>query len=570
MPLYPSLRTVRTSQFIIFICLFLLASLPLYAQSGWFNTGLNYRVQIKVDPAGVERIDKPIEIDVNFTRLLSELDEGGNFNSSSVRLIEIDRAGQILDLKVPFQFDRAADYDAETRAQGKLTLLMRGKSSATRYFQLYFDTNNTIRSAVVPSQITVQDKVEYEGQDSIKIQANNATYFYHKQGAAFASIIDRDGNDWVSYKHDGKNSNDYRGVPNLGDFAHPGFTNSRSTIIARGPVKISILSETQDRKNVVQWDIFPDFARMTLLRAEKPYWFLYEGTPAGKLDLETAYMVNSEGRKIMARQDWQFDLPRPEWIYFGDEKINRVLFFAHHEDDSQYDQFWHLNGNSTVFGFGRQYKCCARYLSQVPAHFTIGFVDDNSHFNASNRISSAFRDVVISLGKPENRFEANGDLNAARPRILSNEILEVAKSETRGPNVNADMFGAKPSYLNKPEHQFYGGYCTWHAAKKFKEFTGNPVTWSGDGGAWFDNAAAEGRKVTTDARQAVPGSVMVWTRGSSATKGHVAFVEEIDENGLYISEMNVRGRWVISTAFIPFNNLDKGTKYKYKGIILPE
>ena len=62
---------------------------------------------------------------------------------------------------------------------------------------------------------------------------------------------------------------------------------------------------------------------------------------------------------------------------------------------------------------------------------------------------------------------------------------------------------------------------------------------------------------------------MVWTRGGYG-KGHVAFVEDVDENGIYLSEMNVRGRWIVSNSVIPFSNLNKGTKYKFKGFILPE
>lgn len=151
---------------------------------------------------------------------------------------------------------------------------------------------------------------------------------------------------------------------------------------------------------------------------------------------------------------------------------------------------------------------------------------------------------------------------ATRTRTVTNATLPSAL--TPGVEMNATA----PVWKTKPEHEFFGGYCTWYAAKKWKEFNGSPVTWSGDGGRWFDNAADEGRSVSDDPKAAVKGAIMVWTRRGAA--GHVAYVEEVSDDGVYISEMNAKGRWVISDAFLPFTNLDKGSKYKFKGYILPE
>lgn len=553
---------------LIFIFSLLFFTAAVQAQNPWLEAGFNYRVQVKVEPEGSERKDKPVELDLNFTQLLAGFHDGLALNSSSIRILEVDKTGQALSQKVPFQFDRDANYDSENNAKGKLIFLLKGVTRATRFFQIYFDTDNAIRSAIVSSQLAITDQVQYEGQESFKIIANNATYIYHKQGAGFASIVDQDSNDWIGYHAGGKSAGELRGLPNLGEFARPGLTNSRSTILHRGPLKISILSETLDGKSAVQWDFFPAYARMTLLRSAAPYSFMYEGTPAGKLDLETTFMVNSEGRKTYARQDWNWDLPKPEWLYFGDEKIRRAFFLAHHEDDDKPDQFWQMDGNMTVFGFGRQYRCCNRYLTQAPAHFTLGLVEESNFSAVSNVINSAMQDVASRVGKAELRFENLATKDITRPRI-TNTVKVTAKPKPEVSVINSISGVVEPVYKNKPEHQFFGGYCTWYAARKFKEFTGAPVTWSGDGGAWFDHAAAEGRRVTTDPKEVVKGSVMVWTRGGYG-KGHVAFVEDVDENGIYLSEMNVRGRWVVSNSVIPYSNLNKGTKYKFKGFILPE
>ena len=77
---------------------------------------------------------------------------------------------------------------------------------------------------------------------------------------------------------------------------------------------------------------------MTLLRADQPYWFLYEGTPGGKLDVDSDFWVASDGVKHPAAERWNGHLPAPEWAYFGDAKLKRVLFLANHQNDAITDE----------------------------------------------------------------------------------------------------------------------------------------------------------------------------------------------------------------------------------------
>ena len=177
---------------------------------------------------------------------------------------------------------------------------------------------------------------------------------------------------------------------------------------------------------------------------------------------------------------------------------------------------------------------------------------------ANGKAPSAPDQTAITIGKLEKR---PATLNTA-PRNI------VMRASERSIIPNVSINSGDPAWKSKPEHQFFAGYCTWYAARKWKEFSGAPVTWHGDGGRWFDTAAEEGRIVSDDPKAAVPGAVIVWTRRGRA--GHVAFVEEVTDEGVRISEMNVKGRWLVSDAFLPFDNLDKGTKYKFKGYILPE
>ena len=67
------------------------------------------------------------------------------------------------------------------------------------------------------------------------------------------------------------------------------------------------------------------------------------------------------------------DLPDPEWIAFGDERSPRVLVIAKEQPDDTPDQFYQMDGEMTVFGFGREHRCCGKYLTEAPAAFVVFF-----------------------------------------------------------------------------------------------------------------------------------------------------------------------------------------------------
>lgn len=76
---------------------------------------------------------------------------------------------------------------------------------------------------------------------------------------------------------------------------------------------------------------------------------------------------------------------------------------VHHEDDDASDQFWQMQENMTVFGFGRQYMCCDTYLTAVPNVFTVGLAEATDIPTATAIIESAWRPLSITLGEPETR-----------------------------------------------------------------------------------------------------------------------------------------------------------------------
>jgi len=96
--------------------------------------------------------------------------------------------------------------------------------------------------------------------------------------------------------------------------------------------------------------------------------------------------------------------------------------------------------------------------------------------------------------------------------------------------------GAPSSYLVKVvgcclgpnvNNKFPVGWCTYYVATK------RNVTWNGDAGYWYANAAAQGYSVGSAPKV---GSIMVtW----ESWAGHVAYVEAVNPDGSWmVSEMN--------------------------------
>ena len=105
------------------------------ARAQWWNNAWTYRVLVKLDAGSLERTDYPVELALDFTKLLREAGESGTFNPLSVRVVEAGR-------ELPSQFDRAAKFDALHHAAGNVAWIANGRTAAktTRHFGIYFDT----------------------------------------------------------------------------------------------------------------------------------------------------------------------------------------------------------------------------------------------------------------------------------------------------------------------------------------------------------------------------------------------------------------------------------------------
>ncbi|MDD5688433.1 MAG: chitobiase/beta-hexosaminidase C-terminal domain-containing protein [Elusimicrobia bacterium] len=386
-----------------------------------------YFVPVTVAVGSYARYDKPVEVAVNFTQYLTTLGVGGSLNDQSLRVRETDSTGTtVINDSVVFQFDEDSTYNASNNAIGTVTLMMSGttNASATRYFRIFFDVDPTITKVNFTKQVTLTDNVDDEGQSSYKIETVNATYYYHKQGGGFSSMVDTQNNDWLGYHATGGSAGNYRGIPNMvypASYFHPGFVNSSSSILNQGPIKIKYKTDSLDGLWSCTWEIFPKYARMTVTKKNSAYWFLYEGTPGGNLDVtgtqDYFYRSNDTSPQLCGSYPstniLNGDIPAPEWVYFADGTINRSIYLINHQDDTANDSYYQMENNMTVFGFGRT-GTTSSLNPVVPAYYTIGFADSRDLTTTKNTIESAWRDLTETIGTPGS---SSGPIKVATPQF---------------------------------------------------------------------------------------------------------------------------------------------------------
>ena len=371
--------------------------------NGWWDNNWNYRASITVNSGAYERSDRPVEVAFNFTNYISSGDLSTPLDLNSIRVHEVDVNGLILSESIPFQFDPADNYDDSSNAAGNLIFILSNNTTAQaeRYYHIYFDVEGGGYTApIFANRVNVTDNVSDEAQDAFLVSTDTADYYYQKQAGGFSSIVDNDGNDWLNYHPTGGSAGSYRGIPNLvpprdGGHFHPGATSSISSLVHQGPLKATIRSKTTDGLWEVQWEFFPEFARMSVILAEKEFWFLYEGTPGGLLD-SNDFVVRPNGTETSYTTRWKGDLAGEEWVYLYDNQVGRSIFLAHHNDDGAVDSYRQLNNLMTVFGFGRDGNTSLLQPQQFH-QFTIGLTDSTDFASTSTTLLSSYKDISINI-----------------------------------------------------------------------------------------------------------------------------------------------------------------------------
>lgn len=236
---------------------------------------------------------------------------------------------------------------------------------------------------------------DFAGVPHFIVKTKTATYYLDKAGGGLSRMIDRYGNDWISFKREpwdtypASAASSYRGIPNIvfrsedGGAGHPGYIKCISIKVDER----TILSLSKSGIWQWRWRFFESHATLTMEKVdpEHKYWFLYEGPIAGEFKPDQQYWGSNlggprreindffEGDKIFA--NWH-------WVYFGDTRVKQVLFFAMGKPDRQIDVLGFLgdseqgiasNDGMVVFGFGRQSNAMPQ-LTDPHNTFYFGFL----------------------------------------------------------------------------------------------------------------------------------------------------------------------------------------------------
>ncbi|MEM7115759.1 MAG: hypothetical protein AAF614_25185 [Chloroflexota bacterium] len=371
--------------------------------SNWEDETRRFRLHITVE-APSDFVNKPVSLPINFGKQLQQAGEWRPFDPDSLHLMEVNSAERPLASNLPFQFDTVRG-----KAAGQFRFLAAGDTLANtpRHFQLYFDvqTAKVAAKTAVPA-VAVESGVVDEGHESLRIQTLGGTYFYHLAGGGFSSLLDAEGNDWIDYHPGGGSAGEFRGIPNAvfpdGHF-HPGSIAHTSKILSQGPIETIIQATTTDGNWEVIYTFLPAYVTVEFVKTPGPYWFQYEGTPGGKLDLDSDRVVFSDGVELTAGELRNEDIPGDEeWVYFADGVNGRSLFFINHTPDDIPDTYWPLDGTMTVFGFGREQTSLQPLLDE-PRKFTLGLVQATSFADTSRHINSAMGHLDATLSGFEQR-----------------------------------------------------------------------------------------------------------------------------------------------------------------------
>lgn len=214
-------------------------------------------------------------------------------------------------------------------------------------------------------------EVDSFGAPALKIDTEFGSCVYELEAGGFSSLCDRDGAEWIGFAPGMPvapvgAANVFRGIANLvfpDNVGHPGYRHCASEWHDGGE-SVSVRTTSRDGLWRWRWTIDEYGARLAVEEApaDRAYWFLYEGTPAGRFDPESGFWgTANDGRRNGCPPI--ADPATGSWglVWFGDEGSPRVLAFDHTSAAGEPSLVGWMAADAggsdgmVVFGFGRSH-----------------------------------------------------------------------------------------------------------------------------------------------------------------------------------------------------------------------
>lgn len=173
---------------------------------------------------------------------------------------------------------------------------------------------------------------------------------------------------------------------------------------------------------------------------------------------------------------------------------------------------------------------------------------------AQQQQEEANRRAAFIQSRQHNTSTSNTQTTSTTTNHVSTNISNVVTTPVATtPTVTSYVSGSgnfpapSPSFIAR-NNGGYPGQCTWYIYNRLAQLGVNiPYRVMGNGGQWGAYARSYGYSVSSTPKA---GRVVSFQGGEagSSSYGHVAFVETVNADGsIVVSEMNVRGPFVIST-----------------------
>lgn len=160
----------------------------------------------------------------------------------------------------------------------------------------------------------------------------------------------------------------------------------------------------------------------------------------------------------------------------------------------------------------------------------------NTNKKIRDEAANQLMDKIISY----NLLDGPEDIDAGQLVIVPGGVMPTPPAPPAKPKTPSKPGITPPkTYDAGTGHLFPWGYCTYYVATKVH------VPWGGNAKNWLANAKAYGAVVT---KTPTVGAIVV--TNDSRRYGHVALVEQVSGDQFLVSEMNYKGKGIISTRWI--------------------